>query len=117
MLPTQTKTFNQINQLKNHKAMKKLNLFQINTTAWDEEDFLLLTDLTEEQVTEIITPIVEAERERENALFEGDNPPPVYWSELVPEYTNETLVEAIREKHPNAILQHFDPEWIDLIRI
>jgi len=117
LLPTQTKTINQINQPKNHKAMKKLNLYQVNTTAWDEEDFLLLTDLSEEQVTEIIQPIVEAERERENALFEGDNPPPAYWSDLISEYTNETLVEAIREKYPNAIVTAYDPTNIDLISV
>ena len=79
--------------------MKKLNLFQINTTAWDEEDFLLLTDLSENQVTKVITPIIKKDRKNDEIT------------------DNETLVEAIREKHPKAILQHFDPEWIDLIRI
>lgn len=79
--------------------MKKLNLFQINTSAWEEEDFLLFTDLSEKQVTSVISPIIKKDR-REEELTE-----------------NDTLVEAIKEKFPNAIIQHFDPSNIDLISV
>jgi hypothetical protein len=95
----------------------KLDLFQVNTTAWDEEDFLLLTSLTEEQITEVIKPIVEKERERESKLFEGDNPSPVYWSELIQEYTNESLVRELIKAYPDATIIHYDPNQIDLISI
>jgi hypothetical protein len=95
----------------------KLDLFQVNTTAWDEEDFLLLTSLTEEQITEVIKPIVEEERERESKLFEGDNPEPVYWSELIQEYDNDFLVRELIKAYPNATIIHYDPNQIDLISI
>jgi hypothetical protein len=95
----------------------KLDLFQVNTTAWDEEDFLLMTSLTEEQITEVIKPIVEEERERESKLFEGDNPEPVYWSELIQEYSNESLVRELIKAYPNATIIHYDPNQIDLISI
>ena len=39
-----------------------MKAFEINTTAWNEENFVLFTDLTEGQITEVITPIVMAER-------------------------------------------------------
>lgn len=39
-----------------------MRLVNINTTAWKEEDFLLLTDLTDEQITKVIEPFVLAER-------------------------------------------------------
>ena len=79
--------------------MKNLNLFQINTSAWEEEDFLLFTDLNEKQITSVISPIIQKDRREEELTG------------------NETLVEAIKEKFPNAIIQHYDPSNIDLISI
>jgi hypothetical protein len=95
----------------------KLNLFQVNTTAWEEEDFLLMTSLTEEQITEVIKPIVEEERERESKLFEGENPDPVYWSELIQQYTNESLFRELIKAYPDATIIHYGPNQIDLISI
>lgn len=39
-----------------------MKAFEINTTAWEEENFILFTDLTEKQIIDVITPIVMAER-------------------------------------------------------
>ncbi len=78
---------------------KKLNLFQVNTTAFDEEDFLLMTSLTEDQVTEVINPIVNEERENEV------------------EYENEMLVEALKKAYPHHVVIHYNPSEIDLISI
>lgn len=97
--------------------MINLNFFQINTTAWEEEDFLLLTSLTEEQVKEVVNPIVHAERERQEVMFEGDNPTPVYWSELVQEYDNDFLVGELKKVYPDATILHYTPNAIDLISI
>jgi hypothetical protein len=76
-----------------------LNLYQVNTIAWDEEDFILLTSLTEEQITEVITPIVEAERENNV------------------EYDNDALVEALKKAYPNAVTIKYTINGIDLISI
>jgi hypothetical protein len=66
-----------------------MNLFNINTTAFMEEDFLLLTDLTEEQIVKVLKPIVYDERDG------GE------------EYDNEMLVEALIEEYPNnKIIMH-----------
>ena len=39
-----------------------LRLVQISTTSNVEEDFLLVTNLTDEEIEVVITPIVEKER-------------------------------------------------------
>ena len=77
----------------------KLELFQINTTAWEEEDFLLLTSLTEEQITKVITPIVMDEREKDIA------------------YDNDYLVMELVKAYPNDVVTHYVPSNIDLISI
>jgi hypothetical protein len=77
----------------------KLNTYQINTTAWDEEDFLLITSLTEEQITKVIEPIVNDEREKEI------------------QYDNDMLVEALINKYPKAVINYIHPSSIELIQI
>ena len=60
-----------------------MKAFEINTTAWNEENFVLFTDLTEGQITDVITPIVMAERGY------GE------------EYTNDDLIDALIEAYPS----------------
>jgi len=79
------------------KKTAELNLFQINTTAYDEEDFLLLTSLTEEQIKTIVAPIVRLEREEEI------------------EYDNDILVESLKKAYPRAVVEMYTPNSIDLI--
>lgn len=61
-----------------------MKAFEINTTAWDEENFVLFTDLTEGQIVDVITPIVMAERE------------------FGEEYTNDDLIDALMEAYPSG---------------
>jgi hypothetical protein len=60
-----------------------MKAFEINTTAWEQENFFLFTDLTESQIKKVINPIVMAEREG------GE------W------YTNDDLINALMEAYPN----------------
>ena len=46
-----------------------MQVFKINTSAWGEEDFYLMTSLDEEQIKKIIQPMVDYERE----IFELQN--------------------------------------------
>lgn len=74
-----------------------MRVVRINTTAYEEEDFFLMTDLTDEQIEEVIAPIVELERNDE-----------VY-------YTNEELTDALIDKYPNnAIVMYTDFETITI---
>ena len=78
---------------------KNLDLYQINTTAWDEEDFLLLTSLTEGQIKMVIKPIVMDERENDVA------------------YDNDALVDALKKVYPYDTIMYYSPSNIDLISI
>ena len=60
-----------------------MKIYKVNTTAYEEEDFFLLTDLTEQDITEVIHPIVMAERDGED------------------EYDNETIIRALHKRYPN----------------
>jgi hypothetical protein len=61
-----------------------MKAFEINTTAWDEENFVLFTDLTETQIVDVITPIVMAERKSGKY------------------YTNDTLIDALLDAYPRS---------------
>jgi hypothetical protein len=64
-----------------------MEIYRINTTAYEEEDFFLLTDLTEQQIAEVVTPIVELERKE------------------VQEYDNDMLVENLELAYPSAFIK------------
>lgn len=77
-----------------------VRLVQVNTTAWEEEDMLLVTNLTDEQIQSAVTPIVERERESDDYG-----------------YVNNDLAEALRRQFPDNIILNYDPSDIDLINI
>jgi len=74
----------------NPNEMKKQNLriVSVKTTSFEEENFTLLTDLSDEQITKVITPIVEAERDN------AEN-----W------YDNIMLCEALEKEYPKHVVQ------------
>ena len=59
-----------------------MRVIRINTTAWSEEDFYLVTTLDDDQIAEVIQPIVNAERDGEEY------------------YDNDTLVKALKDRFP-----------------
>jgi uncharacterized protein YpuA (DUF1002 family) len=77
-----------------------VRLVQVNTTAWEEEDMLLVTNLTDEQIQSVVNPIVERERESDDYG-----------------YVNNDLAEALRRQFPDNIILNYDPSDIDLINI
>lgn len=64
-----------------------MRLIRINTTAWMEEDFYLLTTLDDDQIAEVIQPIVNAERDG----YE--------------EFDNDILLQELRDRFP---MEHTD---------
>jgi hypothetical protein len=82
---------------------ESVRLVRINTTSSDEEDFLLLTDLTDDEIQDIITPIVEAERE---------NP-----ENEVHFYDNEGLFWALKENYSRSLIIHYTLDGIDSLTI
>ncbi len=66
-----------------------MRIYRVSTTAYEEEDFFLLTDLKEDDITEVINPIVMAERDG----YE--------------EYDNETIISALRVRYPKKNITMF----------
>ena len=60
-----------------------MQVYRINTSAWEEEDFYLLTTLTEEQIQSVITPMVHSERV--NDIF----------------YDNDEYITELQKRFPN----------------
>lgn len=72
-----------------------MKLYRVNTTAYEEEDFFLLTDLTEQDITEVVNPIVMAERDEDE------------------EYDNESILKALKKRYPNNNITLVDePEYL-----
>lgn len=63
-----------------------MRLYRIRTTAYEEEDFFLMTDLSEQQISEVVNPVVKAERDGED------------------EYDNELLHSLLKKKYPNKTI-------------
>ena len=55
-----------------------MRVIKINTTAWEEEDFYLVTTLDDNQISDIIQPIVSSSSE----------------------YDNEPLINALKKEYP-----------------
>lgn len=74
-----------------------MELFKIKTTAWSDEDFMLVTTLTEQDIVEVIMPLVNAERDG----YE--------------EYTNDSLVDALKKRYPSATIDlYYEPNTITI---
>ena len=82
---------------------ESVRLVRVSTTSCEEEDFLLLTDLTDEEIEDIITPIVEAERE---------NP-----EDEVHFYDNEGLFWALKEDYSRSLIIQYTLDGIDSLTI
>ena len=80
-----------------------MRLVNINTTAWKEEDFLLYTDLTNDEILKVIEPVVLAERE--NPENEENY------------YDNLTLVILLEKTYPNSFVTQYNIDDIDQITI
>ena len=79
-----------------------LNLYKVNTTTYNEEDFLILTSLTEEEIKEVLTPIVLTERE----VVAGDVM-----------FANEDYIYLLEKYYPQAVIIHYTINGIETISI
>lgn len=69
----------------------KARIVSVNTTAFEEENLLLYTTLTDEQIVKVITPIVESEREDSED-----------W------YDNDMLTQALEDAYPLHITHQYN---------
>ena len=71
-----------------------MRAFEIKTTAWDEENFMIATDLTERQILDVLVPFVERKRD------------------LNEDYTNEDLVDELEYVYRDNII--IEPKQIQI---
>jgi len=64
-----------------------MNIFRISTTAYEEEDFYLHTDIDDVDIVEVVTPIVNAERDG----YE--------------DYDNEMILDALKKRYPRKKIE------------
>jgi len=76
-----------------------MRLIKVSTTAYEEEDFYLMTTLTDKQIERIITPIVE--EERNGGEF----------------YDNEGLMWALKTAYPNEAVEMYTDSSIDTLSV
>ena len=67
-----------------------MNIFRVSTTAYKEEDFYLQTELDEVDIVEVITPIVNAERDGYEV------------------YDNEMLLDALTKRYPRKKIELYE---------
>jgi hypothetical protein len=73
-----------------------MNIFRINTSAWQEEDFYIMTSLNEAKIRKVIEPMVQYERENETM------------------HDNEEYLIALQEKYPRSVIEMH--QYIELIQ-
>jgi hypothetical protein len=74
-----------------------MNAYEINTTAYDEENFVILTDLNVSQIKKVIEPIVNREREHDEY------------------YDNDSLIDALVNAYPeNQFYSYTTPKLISI---
>lgn len=86
------------------KIKENIRIVKVKTTAYEEENFVLLTDLSDEQIEEVIRPIVEKER---NATEDDEDT----------FYDNEELFGALKVTYPNNIVIFYSDTDFDTIEI
>ena len=83
-----------LNIIKNIKMNKKeiiekVRIVEVTQNSWDEENLLLLTTLTDEQIKVVLLPLLEEERNDENG-------------EVI--YANDDMASILGEKYPDDIV-------------
>lgn len=74
-----------------------MNIVRINTSAYDEEDFYLLTNLTNAQIKKVIRPMVIEERKSDEV------------------FSNEDYFWALKEVHPDQLIELYTDDSIELL--
>lgn len=72
------------------QLIMETKLFKISTTEYEEEDFYVVTDLHENDLTEVINPLVMAERDGEG------------------EYDNYLIFKMLKKRFPKNFIEIFN---------
>ena len=73
-----------------------MNYIEINTTAYSEENFILATDLTKEDIEAVLSPYLKEARE------------------LYVDYMNVDMVDLLVEVYPLNFIELVETEYLEL---
>jgi hypothetical protein len=71
------------------EIIEKIRIVEVSQNSWDEENLLLLTTLSDEQIKIVLNPLLEEERDCEDGSVI---------------YSNEDMASILSEKYPNDIV-------------
>jgi len=74
----------------------EIRIVEINTTAFEGENFFIITDLTDDEIQAIIEPIIESERNNDE------------W------YDNDMLIKALYDAYPNRLVKNGGIEYLSI---
>jgi hypothetical protein len=82
------------------EIVEKIRIVEVYQNSWDEENLLLLTTLNDEQITNVLDPLIDEERASES----GDVL-----------YDNDTMVNILNEKYPDDIvILYGEPDYLTI---
>jgi hypothetical protein len=82
------------------EIVEKIRIVEVSQNSWDEENLLLLTTLTDEQIEIVLNPLLEEERSCEDGSVI---------------YANEDMASILSEKYPNDIVVLYgEPDYLTI---
>ena len=82
------------------EIVEKIRIVEVSQNSWDEENLLLLTTLSDEQIEAVLSPLIEEERQSENG-------------EVI--YANDNMAQRLSDKYPNDIVVLYaEPDYLTI---
>jgi hypothetical protein len=86
--------------MEKNQIIEKIRIVEVSQNSWDEENLLLLTTLSDEQIKIVLNPLLEEERDCEDGSVI---------------YANEDMASILSEKYPNDIvILYAEPDYLTL---
>lgn len=76
---------------------ENLRIVEISTSSWEEENFVLLTDLDDDQISKVVAPLIQTERETDELI------------------DNDSIANILSEKYPKNIVIMYSRDGFDYL--
>jgi hypothetical protein len=87
-------------KMEKNQIIEKIRIVEVAQNSWEEENLLLLTTLTDEQIQIVLNPLLEEERNCENGSVI---------------YDNDDMASILRDEYPNDIVICYgEPDYLTL---
>jgi hypothetical protein len=82
------------------EIVEKIRIVEVSQNSWDEENLLLLTTLSDEQIEIVLNPLLEEERNCEDGSVI---------------YANDDMAQILSDKYPSDIVVLYaEPDYLTL---